>query len=333
MRSRAVRRHIVIGGTIALVMALALLLVARPPQIQSALGTLQGVSWRWLTAALAVNCLSIVLRSEAWRILLGTPLSGPRPTRLACLSAYCVGLLGNTLLPARAGELARTVVMKRRLPPGAEGWAAVAGSVLAQRCLDVLCFAALVLVVVATGSVPGWLLAGTLAVAGVGVLFVIVLTALSRGAGSARMSGRLRWVRTLVREGLASFNDRRVALRAGALQAAGWAAQLMVVDFTLRAFSAGVPLIASVLVLVLLNGVLAFPLWPGGVGAYQAVVALALGSYGVASATGLTLGLGIQAVETLVGVAVGLLFAAHEGLSLAVLRRRGRVADEPGAPV
>jgi uncharacterized membrane protein YbhN (UPF0104 family) len=137
-------------------------------------------------------------------------------------------------------------------------------------------------------------------------------------------SGRLLWLTALARDGLAAPHEPRVALRAGALQLAGWVAQLLVIDLTLRAFSAPAPLVASALVLVVVNGVLAFPLWPGGVGAYQAAVALALVPYGIASATGLSLGLGIQAVESIAGIGFGLVSAAREGLSLAVLRRSER---------
>lgn len=159
-----------------------------------------------------------------------------------------------------------------------------------------------------------------MAVAVVAAAFVV-----SRRAGASngpRLLRPLRWLTAATREGFAVLSEPRVVARAGALQITGWVAQLLVIDLTLRAFSSPVPLVASALVLVLLNGVLAFPLWPGGVGAYRAVVALALVPYGIASATGIGLGVGIQAVETVVGVGFGLGFAAHEGLSLAALGRR-----------
>jgi hypothetical protein len=63
-----------------------------------------------------------------------------------------------------------------------------------------------------------------------------------------------------------------------------------------------------------------FPLWPGNVGLLQAVVALPLVSYGVAYATGIAFGLGLQVLEMSVGVGLGLLFLTREGLSLATLR-------------
>ena len=55
-------------------------------------------------------------------------------------------------------------------------------------------------------------------------------------------------------------------------------------------------------------------------GLLQAAVALPLGQYGVAYGTGFAFGLVLQAVEMSVGVGVGLIFLAREGLSLASLK-------------
>jgi hypothetical protein len=43
-------------------------------------------------------------------------------------------------------------------------------------------------------------------------------------------------------------------------------------------------------------------------------------SYGVAYGTGVAYGFGLQAIEASVGIGVGLLFLAREGLSVAMLR-------------
>src|SRR5207237_114389 len=71
---------------------------------------------------------------------------------------------------------------------------------------------------------------------------------------------------------------------------------------------------------VLMNIATLFPLWPGNVGLVQAAVALPLISYGVAKAHGIAFGFGLQGIEASVGVGVGMLFLAREGLSFAMLR-------------
>jgi hypothetical protein len=88
----------------------------------------------------------------------------------------------------------------------------------------------------------------------------------------------------------------------------------------MRAFSFGtVP--AAALVLLLMNVATVFPFWPGNVGLLQAAIALPLWrQYGVDYGTGFAFGLVLQAVEMSVGVGLGLVFLAREGISFASLK-------------
>ena len=69
----------------------------------------------------------------------------------------------------------------------------------------------------------------------------------------------------------------------------------------------------------------------------QAAIAIPLKQYGVSYADGFAFGIGLQAIEASVGVGIGLVFLAREGLSYAILKQMpdatevGREpADEPG---
>src|ERR687888_1034737 len=103
-------------------------------------------------------------------------------------------------------------------------------------------------------------------------------------------------------------------------QVLGWTCQLFAVYTAMRAFDIHEPLPAAGLVLVLMNVATIFPLWPGNVGLVQAAIALPLVGYGVAYAHGVAFGFGLQAIEASVGIGVGLVFLAREGLSFAMLR-------------
>ena len=69
-----------------------------------------------------------------------------------------------------------------------------------------------------------------------------------------------------------------------------------------------------------MNVVTIIPFWPGNVGLVQVAIASALVGYGVKYGVGVAYGFGLQAIEASVGIGVGLLFLAREGLSLAMLR-------------
>ena len=87
------------------------------------------------------------------------------------------------------------------------------------------------------------------------------------------------------------------AATALAFQAVGWATQLLAVWAMLYAFEIDLPIEAAALVLVIMNLVMVFPLWPGNVGLVQAAVALSLLTYGVSYGRGFAFGIGVHAVE------------------------------------
>jgi uncharacterized membrane protein YbhN (UPF0104 family) len=117
------------------------------------------------------------------------------------------------------------------------------------------------------------------------------------------------------------LREPTAAATAAAYQYLGWGFQLAAVWATMRAFDINEPLAAAGLVLVMINVATIFPLWPGNVGLVQAAVALPLRQYGVPYARGFAFGIGLQAIEASVGVCIGLLFLAREGLSYASLKR------------
>jgi uncharacterized membrane protein YbhN (UPF0104 family) len=103
-------------------------------------------------------------------------------------------------------------------------------------------------------------------------------------------------------------------------QILGWVCQLLAVYTAMRAFHIHSPLPAAGVVLLLMNVVTIFPFWPGNVGLVQVAIASALAGYGVAYGRGIAYGFGLQAIEASVGIGVGVLFLAREGLSMAMLR-------------
>src|SRR5207249_10305316 len=118
-------------------------------------------------------------------------------------------------------------------------------------------------------------------------------------------------------------------------QCLGWTCQLFAVWTAMRAFHIYKPLPAAGLVLVLMNVATIFPLWPGNVGLVQAAISIPLKQYyHVAHATGVAFGFGLQAIEASVGVGVGMIFLAREGLSFAMLRVMpdASQAEVPGSP-
>lgn len=281
------------------------------------------VSWRWVIVGILLNLLSVLARAWAWNVTIRQAMPEPLPPFRQVFSAFGVGLLANAVLPARAGELARVAVLRRHLPHGKGTSATLLGTVFAHRLFDLFPIALLVAYVMTTAKLPHWAVTGVVVVGlvGVGLLAVGVLSA--RGAHRAPTHGErtIRRLLAMARQGLAVLRTPGAAIVAVLFQTVGWIFQLFAVWAVTAAFSLHVPLPAAALVLLLMNIATVFPLWPGNVGLLQAAVALPLRRYGVAYSTGFAFGLVLQAVEMSVGVGVGLVMLAREGLSLAALKR------------
>ena len=304
-------------------------LVWRAPDLGVVKDAFTTVHWLWVAGAFFANLLSTWLRAAAWQVALEQALPAPHPTHRSVFSAFSVGLIANIALPGRVGEFARVGVLARHIPDGASRWPAVAGSILAHRVLDVIPTAGLAIYVLVVARLPGWADTGVYAVLGAGgaMLVAAVLLATRRQNVSLEGKGRLARLLHIARRGLTVFRRPGAALAASVLQFGGWGLQLLAVWLALRAFSINEAIAAAALVLLVVNVALAFPLWPSAVGLYQAGVALAVLPYGIGYQHGFAAGVGLQAIELVVGVGLGLLFLAREGLSFASLRQLPRVTD------
>ncbi|MEZ4234561.1 MAG: lysylphosphatidylglycerol synthase transmembrane domain-containing protein, partial [Myxococcota bacterium] len=245
-------------------------------------------------------------------------------------SAFSVGLLGNAVLPGRVGEFARVAVIARHLPAGARLWPPVAGSIVAHRLFDVLPMAGLAAYVLVAAKLPKWAVPGVEIVLAVGGVLLVAALVLARRMSSSpgQHTGRVRRLLGMARRGLGVFRAPGPAIVASVCQLLGWALQLAAVWLAFSAFGIDEPIAAAALVLLVVNVALAFPLWPGAVGLFQAAVALALLPYGIGYDHGFAYGIGLQAIETACGVGLGLLFLAREGLSFAALKELPGMMDD-----
>ena len=331
---------------VALVVAAAAALIAlvwwRGPEWGAVADAFRVVRWEWVVAGIGLNLLSVIVRALAWRTVIAQAMPPPHPRFPLVFSAFSVGLFANAVLPGRIGELARVAVLTRklRLQGRAEGtWAALVGTVFAHRLFDLVPTGGLILYVVFTAKIPHWAI-GSLVVVGAlgfGLFAFAVASARHHHRSMVEGLGPIRRLVEMGRHGLGVLHAPLPAALAAFFQCLGWLCQLFAVYVAMRAFGIHSPLPSAALVLMLMNVATLFPLWPGNIGLLQAVVALPLRSYGVAAGTAIAFGFGLQAIEASVGVGVGLIFLAREGLSFAMLRRmpdaaEAEVPEEEEAP-
>jgi uncharacterized membrane protein YbhN (UPF0104 family) len=132
--------------------------------------------WGALVSAIALYGVNTLVRSERWhRLLLD---DGARPARADSYSLTTIGYAVNNVLPARAGDAARVVLMAPRADATKR---TVLGTIVAERLLDVGVILVLFLVVgyailgnVGTHSVE-WIVLATVAVIAAGIVAIVLI--------------------------------------------------------------------------------------------------------------------------------------------------------------
>ncbi len=269
--------------------------------------TIAGARWGFLAAGCGCSCLSFFVRSLRWRILLNAE---ERLSVGSVFSANMAGYLGNSFLPARAGELVRTFAISAR---SSLSKTYVLTTALSERLMDVI---ALVLwsslILLGDGAKPRWiadLSRATAMVAAAGALAIAVLPhteSLCRNLlRRLALPAALRFADQVLL-GVRAFHNVSRFLGFAALTVAIWTTDA----FGLMLGAYGLRLHFSFTVaMLLLTGMglgSALPSTPGYVGIYQFVAVTVLTPFGISRDAALAYILVVQASAYVVTLALGL---------------------------
>ena len=220
-----------------------------------------------MVTAAFLYAAATAVRAERWRWILRE--AGVKARRGDAYGLTTVGYMGNNVLPARAGEMLRVVLLSKRTDAGKRK---LLGTVVAERVLDAIALVAIFLVVVygilTTKVLPTDrpLLAGAVCV-------VLLAGLVAAVAGVRRFSVFAR-----VRDFARPLADAPRAL-------VGWeGARLLVVTFAIWALEASVYLtvaravdlplgvMESLYLVALANFFAALPAAPGSIGTFDAAI-------------------------------------------------------------
>jgi uncharacterized protein (TIRG00374 family) len=312
-RRRERRGAIAFAATIALA-AVFTYLAVRDVNWRLAWKALEHCNAWWLVPAMVAFAAQTVMRAMRWRSLFAP---GRRPPRRPVLAATLVGYLFNNIMPARAGEVARIVVLNQRTAtPASE----IVGTAVVERIYDVLSI--LIIFFCASPWLPheSWfttaeILAG---VGGVGLVVVITVLAVYGDRPVrvlARPLGRLPWLSAervereaaMLVQGLSGLRNPRVALEALAWSVAAWLTSALWAWLVLLAFEPSFGFGAGVLVTAVIGLSMIIPSPPAAVGVFEAAGVLALHAYGVPASIALPYALVLHVTNFVPLVVVGAL--------------------------
>jgi glycosyltransferase 2 family protein len=239
----------------------------------------------WLIGAAGLYALVTLLRGERWHQILH--MTGVNTRRADSYGLTTVGYMGNNVLPARAGEMLRVVLLSNRTQAGKRS---LFGTVVAERVLDATALAAIFAVVVfgilREADVPTdkpllvVAIGATLAIAALGALHIVR----RRGA-----LGRLReFIRPLAGAPRALLSRQGVALLAVSFLI--WAVEASVYLAVAHATGLDMSGMGALYIVAFTNLVAMLPAGPGYLGTFDAAVVVGVKAIG---------GTGSQAVSYL----------------------------------
>ncbi len=272
-----------------------------------------GARWQYLALSGALSVITYFVRSLRWRVLLNARGNFRMGT---VFWATMAGYMGNSFLPARAGEVVRSFIISDQ---STLSRTYVLTTALTERLMDaialVLCGSVVLLQV---SPKPAWMdRVGrtTAAIAALGALMVVVLP---HAEALIEKLLRMMPLPALIRDrligfagqillGLRVFHHAGRLLRFTLLTALIWTGDAVGSMVAARAFDIHMTFPVAVLLLAGMGLGSALPATPGYVGIYQFVAVTILPPFGIDRNAALAFILVVQAMGYVIVLVVGLL--------------------------
>ena len=277
----------------------------------------------WLVASLSIYATAMVLRGWRWHRIMA--LSGIPHRRADAFGLTLVAYMGNTVLPARGGEVLRVTLMKKRSPAGL---AEIVGSVIADRLFDIVALGALFALLTwegvagaPTGRLAADLAAAAIVAAAVGLALYL---ALRRGGHFEAFAARIRpFVRA------SKLLARPEGARLLGMSFLIWLFEGLTLLFVGRALALHLSVFEALLTAVIAALAASLPAGPGYAGSYDAGVLLALHASGIAggSAVGFLLLARFTVFVPVTVLGAGLLLTRYGGLHLKPERKQASALE------
>jgi uncharacterized protein (TIRG00374 family) len=285
----------------------------------------RGVDWTQVLATLrrgrvdflALVCLiltiSYVIRALRWRVVLSAER---RIAPMTVFWATMAGYLGNSVLPARAGELIRSALLARKVDLS---MSYVLATALLERLADVVALTIIGLLgLLVLGTVPDWLLTVAPVAGVVGLLGLAVprflpcfdrqlINYAARLPVPPRLRIRLTTLLSQFLLGLGALRNRRRGLTFAALTAVIWILDVVVALMIAQAFALPLLVPQAMVLLAALGFASAVPSTPGYVGVYQFVAVTVLLPFGFSRDQAIVQVIGLQGVVYAVEIVCGTL--------------------------
>lgn len=285
----------------------------------------QRLSWRWVLLIIGVDALSFCVQGLRWQILL-RPLG--RLSALKATQAIYVGLFSSEVLPLRAGEIIRGLLVGRWLE---RRFREVVPSMALERLFDGIWFSGAMILTALLIDVPPQIRFGTnvmlgISAVGMGVfVWVVRRTHVAEQmpepeAAETSFLKRMNFALYEVRLGLKQIGTGGHFWSAFGVSGLLHLVQAIAFLAVLEACAIDLPLLPMIAVFLVVQLGIAIPNAPANVGTFQLFTVLALTFFGLEKSTAAAFSLVAFTILTIPVLLIGVAATLHAGLSLTGFR-------------
>ncbi len=312
-----------------LISILFIWLALRGLQLEEFWNAVQKANFIWLIPGIGVYFIGVWIRAWRWHYLLGPIKKIPTKTMFPITT---IGYMGNNIYPARAGEVLRAVILKRK--EGVPVSASLA-TIIVERIFDGVVMLAFVFVNLSelakltgasgfVGNIQQVAIYGTAIFLGALVVFLLAamfpqMTAriglwIIERLTPKRMHARIISILNKFLDGLASLRSPFNVLMVFFTSVIIWLLETGKYWFVMLAFGFNVSFFALMLMNGIVNLATTIPSAPGYIGTFDAPGIAVLTAYGVDQATAAGYTITLHVALWLPITMLGLYYLAREGI-------------------
>jgi uncharacterized protein (TIRG00374 family) len=307
-----------------LLAAAALVWVFYDVQWSALIDQVEQLSWGWVLAIVALDVLSFYVQGIRWQMLL-QPLG--RLSYLKTTQAIYVGLFSSEILPLRAGEIIRGVLVARWLK---RRFRDVLPSMALERVFDGIWFSSAMIVTALLIDVPPQIRVGTNVLLVLSLFGIAVFVWVVRKTHFAETLTEALRVPTVVEKIRFALYEVRLGLKQIGLGGRFWAAfgvsgtlhvvQGLMFIAVLQACSIDLPILSMIAVFLVVHLGIAIPNAPANVGTFQLFSVLGLTFFGIEKSAAAAFSVVAFAILTVPVLLIGVAATLYAGLSLTGFR-------------
>lgn len=317
------------GVLISLVALFVVLRLAKWQDLGPALASIRII---YILAAVGFTLLFLLVRAMAWRAILGG-----KPTLSQTFWVYNEGYMLNNILPFRAGEIGRGVLLGQMTGLGTMN---ILSSIVIERAFDLAIAAGLLLSTLPLALEMNWarpvaLITLSVVLAGLVLLFLISRNVEWVSRKVDEWGGRWKFTRQIVVpqiqnliRGLAILSNPRQFLLGLGLILLAWLVAVSEYYVVMLAIAPAAPYWWGIFTDAVLALGIAIPSAPAALGTFEAAIVGALKILGINETFGLAYAITLHFVQFVVTGIFGMIGLLRQGRSLGALFRDLRIRGE-----